>query len=658
MPAATQTPAPNATTRLEAENAVLLGSTSVFADQNASQQEAVGGTFGVGNGVRFTNVPAATQIQIGYASELSGTISYMIDGQMQGKISFSASGAWQGQYTQTVLDVTINANSDFALVFQNGDTAMNYDYVEFVSSSNSTPAPSPMPTSMGQPNSNHGSSGSTVLLIGQNVWPEYTEYTNVFGAPAGASHYGSAYSGTIRGGIGEFTDQNAQFHFNNVDSNYPESYSLIAVNIKDNPGEGNFSSVVDALNGMANGILDSQIDNFANTMKNQPSRKFIMRIGYEVSTAVFGSGPQYANAFNYMANRIRNVNQVSNVDFLFHPIHFIADIEALYPGDEFVDFIGFSIFNSSVCLPVANQTFCSPGDTINPALVESLEWVQNRNKTFMIPESAPRPPAVNTEAGFNEYLDRLFAIIDNYDPRIVSYINTDWPAQGWPSNVWGDSRLNVFTGVETKWRDKIAEPRFVTYEDITNSATPAPTPIPTPIPTLVPTMAPTPMPTALPTVAPTTVPTAVPTPAPTLVPTPAPTVAPTPAPTQAPGPNSEIREAENGELLGGVIPIDDAAASNLQAIGDTFGPGKGVRFSNVPASTQVSVRYAAGFSGQITYFVNNVNSGRLSFSASGAWVGNYATQVLNIELAEGDSFAFIFQDGDSAMNIDYVNFER
>ena len=717
-PTPTATPTPNATptpsasptvTRREAEGAAFLGGTSAYNDANASAGQAVGNTFGAGRGVRFDNVPASSQVTVGYASELSGSISYAINGTVGGTISFSASGAWQGQYTTATANIDLAAGDNFSLVFQNGDTAMNYDYVDFTSSASSSGN-----EWVGQTSAQYDPGpDNTVLLIGQNVWGEYNDYVNLFDAPAGGSHYGSVYSGTIRGGTGNDTDQNNQFHFNTLNENYADSYSLIAINIKDNPGEGNFNSVVDALNGIAAGSLDSQIDSFATTMNNQPDRKFIVRIGYEVSTAVFGSGSAYKDAFNYIANRIRNTNSVSNVDFLYHPIFLINDVETLYPGDQFVDFIGFSIFNSAVCLPVANQTFCSEGDRINPALVESLNWVNNQNKAFMIPESSPRVPAVNTAAGYNEYLARLFELIDTYKPRIMSFISTDWPNQGWPTDTWGDSRLGRFTEVENNWRSRISAERFLDYADIT-SATPEPTPTPTPEPTPTPTPEPTPTPTPEPTPTPTPEPTPTPTPEPTPTPTPEPTPTPTPEPTPTPtpeptptptpeptptqhlrllrpttpeptptptpeptptptpeptptptpeptptpGPTSETREAEDAELLGGVYAIMDAAASNQRAIGNTFGQGKGVRFSNVPASSRVVIRYTTAVSGQLTYFVNGVNSGRVSFNSTGAWVGNYQTVTENVSLNQGDTFALIFQNGDAAMNIDTVTFEN
>ena len=623
-PTPVATPTPNtstSTTRFEAEDAVLLGGTTINDDQSASNQKFVGNTFGEGKGLRFENLPAATGFSVVYASEVSGTISYEVNGQDAGKINFNTSGAWVGQYTEASVSIDIPEGANLSLIFKAGDAAMNYDYIELANTSGTPGQVNNGPVGQTSAQFDPGP-GNTVLLIGQNVWGEYDEYANVFSAPAGSSHYGSIYSGTVRGGVGTDTDSNAQFHFNSVDSNYPSSYSLIAINIKDNPGEANFSSVGAALAGIVNGQLDLQIDTLSNTLKEQPDRKFVLRIGYEVSTAVFGSGSAYANAFNYIANRIRNTNQVANVDFLYHPNYLPNDTTTLYPGAEFVDFIGFSIFNSAVCMPVASQTFCSSGDRINPALVESLEWVQKQNKAFMIPESAPRAPAVNSAEGYNEYLARLFELIETYDPRIWSFISTNWTSQNWPTDTWGDSRLNRFLNVENNWRNLISDIRFLDYSDVIN-AMPEPTPTATPQATV--TQTPTPSPTS--------------------------------TPSSSDGEGTTVRiEAEGGDALNGALVSNDPAASEGSYVSFVMTSGRGVRFFNVPASDRLTLGYASNESGVLSIVVNGVDTADFNFTSNGTFQGSWAQTSADISIPQGATVEVLYQHG--SVNIDYVDFVR
>ena len=56
----------------------------------------------------------------------------------------------------------------------------------------------------------------------------------------------------------------------------------------------------------------------------------------------------YINAYNHIANRIRNVNGVTNVDFVYHPVRGTNDTKYLYPGATFVDWVAFSVFNNDV----------------------------------------------------------------------------------------------------------------------------------------------------------------------------------------------------------------------------------------------------------------------------------------------------------------------
>lgn len=469
---------PTSSKRLEAENAQMLGTAEAFPDQGASNQSAVGGTYGQGNGIRFTNVPASSKVVVHYASEFSGKITYFVNQVAQGSIEFNATGAWAGSYTDAEQEVNIPEGASFGLVFQGGDTAMNIDYVEFIGSSGGD---TPTDTSTGsdtttQTGTDTGTqthvsydpgTGNTILLIGQNVYSEYEDYVAGSGkAPAGASHYGSIYSGTVRGGVGSDTDSNAANHFNRVNGTYPASYSMIAVNIKANTSEGGYSNVAQALVGIANGEMDENIDRFASLMSGQPDRKFLMRIGYEVDRGLFGSGDQFARAYNHIAHRLRVVKGVENVNFIYHPRDNRDDATTLYPGSEYVDFVGFSVFNSGVCLPIANVQYCQ--GRLNPGLQASMEWAQSIDKPIAIAESAPRVPAVNSAQGMNDYLDRLFDVVSNYDVRLLSYIHTDWLGQGWPSNEWGDSRLTKYDSVMNSWLDEVNQARYKHYLDISS----------------------------------------------------------------------------------------------------------------------------------------------------------------------------------------------
>ena len=175
---------------------------------------------------------------------------------------------------------------------------------------------------------------------------------------------------------------------------------------------------------------------------------------------------------------------------------------------------------------------------------------------------------------------------------------------------------------------------------------------PTPEPTASPTSTPTP------TNAPTAEPTATPTPTsvPTAEPTVTPTTEPTPIPTDAPQPNSEKVEAESGSLYGTAATYNDGAASGGQGVAYISEVGSGFSLTNVPASNEIVVTYASENSGQISLLVNGNDAGNLSFNSTGAWVGNYTSVELNIDIPENATFDIVYESGDAALNVDFIEF--
>ena len=177
------------------------------------------------------------------------------------------------------------------------------------------------------------------------------------------------------------------------------------------------------------------------------------------------------------------------------------------------------------------------------------------------------------------------------------------------------------------------------FEPVTVS-TPTPEPTATPTPTNEPTAAPTATPT------PTAEPTA----------TPTPTSEPTPVPTDVPQPNSEKIEAESGAVYGTAATFNDGAASGGLGVAYISEIGSGFSLTNVPASNEIVVTYASENSGQISLLVNGNDAGDLSFDSTGNWVGNYGTAQLNIDIPENATFDIVFESGDAALNVDFIEF--
>lgn len=338
----------------------------------------------------------------------------------------------------------------------------------------------------------------TILLVGQTFQNEYQGYVNGVGTkPAGSSHYGTLYLGTIEQG-----DDNPNAVFLDWVRNYQSNpYALVAISVKDNTAAGGYGQMVnpswpgfnanavhDALVAINNGQWDTKIDAYAGAFAARPDVKFFLRVEYEVSLLLFAyNGTQYfdtwlqqkaaqginvfenpdaipeldrsayINAYNRIANRIKSI--ASNVAFVYHPVRGYNDTRWLYPGDTNVDYVGFSIFNNDVCMEV-NGTFNCQGQSIDPQLQQSINFAKQHNKAIMVAESAVQAPASRTPSEFNLYLTRLNNLITANDVKVLSYINSNWTAHGW-DNSWGDSRVEVNTTVKNHWTSIFLGSRYV-----------------------------------------------------------------------------------------------------------------------------------------------------------------------------------------------------
>ncbi len=136
---------------IEAEQADLIGGSSVYDDGAASGGQGVAFLDAVGRGVRFNNVPLSDSLIVNYASQNTGTISVMVNGVDSGDITFDSTGGWGGSYQESRLSVAIPQGATVAIVNNPGDLAMNIDSVTFISGSGVTPAPTPTPSATPNP---------------------------------------------------------------------------------------------------------------------------------------------------------------------------------------------------------------------------------------------------------------------------------------------------------------------------------------------------------------------------------------------------------------------------------------------------------------------------------------------------------------------------
>jgi hypothetical protein len=138
-------------------------------------------------------------------------------------------------------------------------------------------------------------------------------------------------------------------------------------------------------------------------------------------------------------------------------------LEDFYPGDEFVDWIGVSIFQQ--LYPWATESNHFSGGSRN-YVVEVLNLAQDHAKPVMIAESTPFGGIYvngNDTDIWSLWFEPVLELIEEYDVRMWSYIDCDWDAQPmWHKVGFGDSRLVTSSDVMSKWQEHVLEnPRFV-----------------------------------------------------------------------------------------------------------------------------------------------------------------------------------------------------
>merc|ERR1712107_844746 len=255
----------------------------------------------------------------------------------------------------------------------------------------------------------------------------------------------------------------------------------LALSFKDNPTlipYAGCNRVYRALGDVPSGKYDNAISAIANQIGSRPDMTFYLRIGYEVSSFMFSytqetgcdtgepidfedpsliDNSHFIDAYNYVANRIRNVHNVANVQFVYHPVRGLGDVQELYPGDEYVDLVGFSLFNHDLCETLPGSVNCDEAKPLDDNLAQAVPWSKSKGKDIMVCESGFQYPADKPSAlTFQRYLSKLISFVEDYDVRVLTYINSNWPNHGWQSPPWTDSRVEANSDVKAWWMKKLS----------------------------------------------------------------------------------------------------------------------------------------------------------------------------------------------------------
>lgn len=204
---------------------------------------------------------------------------------------------------------------------------------------------------------------------------------------------------------------------------------------------------------VADGSYDYLIAELVQFLKKYSDRAFLIRIGYEFDGHWNGYDPEnFKTAFKRIVDQLRAA-QVSNFATVMASSggEKAGKWEAYYPGDEYVDWVGYSLFRGK--------------DTGRRA----LDFARKHKKPVFIAEATPKGTFLDKEDGekawagwYKDFFKHIEANLDVI--RAISYINCDWDAQPmW--DKWGNSRLEANEIVRNKWLEQMKKPYMVEAED-------------------------------------------------------------------------------------------------------------------------------------------------------------------------------------------------
>jgi hypothetical protein len=208
---------------------------------------------------------------------------------------------------------------------------------------------------------------------------------------------------------------------------------------------------------VANGNYNVQIAAFVKAVKNLGRANYV-RIGYEFEGSWNGyDAAGYVAAFKKITTELRTGDTNSatvwcsgggSADFKSW-----VQLEAYYPGDEYVDWFGIDVF--------------SAGEITDPRLVAFLVKADEHKKPVMIGETTPRHVGtldgqVSWETWFRPFFKFVY---ENPQVKMICYINWEWDYWAallkinWPN--WKDGRIEKNAVVNAGMVQELKKPLFI-----------------------------------------------------------------------------------------------------------------------------------------------------------------------------------------------------
>ncbi|WP_299434448.1 glycosyl hydrolase [uncultured Aquimarina sp.] len=224
--------------KIEAESGNLSGQAQFYNDGAASNGQGVAYLDKIGNGFTISNAPKADKVELFYASQNTGKISILINGQDKGDLSFTSNGTWVGSYAKATIDVTVSAGDSFQIRNDSGDVALNVDYLNFISQDNGDNQPctgSDIPTAAVNKTdeTSQGANDGTVTF----TFPDTAGRTNIeFSIDGGITYPYNVLDNSRSTMVSNLSPETYQLYVRWGNNECPENLGNITINAGGNGG--------------------------------------------------------------------------------------------------------------------------------------------------------------------------------------------------------------------------------------------------------------------------------------------------------------------------------------------------------------------------------------------------------------------------------------
>ena len=203
------------------------------------------------------------------------------------------------------------------------------------------------------------------------------------------------------------------------------------------------------------GEFDEVIEQYGKWAK-RTQRPIYLRIGYEFDGPHNELDPvEYVAAYHRIVDKLRDMG-VDNIAYVWHsyasPTYKGHPISAWYPGDDYVDWVGVSVFEHAY------------GDvSMGPDNEEVLAFAKAHSKPVMIAETNPvRGISRDDAAVWDEWFVKFFSYIHNKNIKAVSFINENWDRLTIPGiEAWEDARLYNNPDISRAWFEETNKDHYL-----------------------------------------------------------------------------------------------------------------------------------------------------------------------------------------------------